>query len=120
MELLRRFWHAAVALDPEARALDEGIRFRNTAPDRLATAFSAAGLKAVDLRPIEVPTVFTDFDDLWAPFLSGTGPGPAYVASLAETGRSVLRERLRASVAAEPDGSIGLVARAWAVRGRLA
>ena len=118
MELLRRFWDAAVALDPDTRALDEGVRFENAAPDRLAAAFSAAGLTAVDLRPIEVPTVFADFDDLWTPFLSGTGPGPAYVAALAEPARNALRERLRASVSAEPDGSIRLVARAWAVRGR--
>jgi len=118
MELLRRFWDAAVAGDPDARALDEGVRFVSAAPDRLAAAFRAAGLTGVDVRPIEVPTAFTDFDDLWTPFLSGTGPGPAYVASLAEPARNALRERLRASVAAEPDGSIRLVARAWAVRGR--
>jgi len=70
------------------------------------------------VRPIEVLTVFADFDDLWKPFLGGTGPASAFVAALAEPARSALRERLRASVEAEPDGSIRLVARAWAVRGR--
>jgi len=118
MQLLRRFWDAAVALDPGARALDEGVRFPDAAPEPLATAFEAAGLTTVDVRAIEVPTAFASFADLWTPFLSGTGPAPAYVASLTEPARKALRERFRASVAAEPDGSVRLIARAWAVRGR--
>ncbi len=118
MQLLRRFWDAAVALDPAAQPLDEGVRFASAAPEPLAAAFTAAGLEAVDVRPIEVPTVFADFDDLWTPFLSGTAPAPGYTASLAEPARIALRDRLRASVAEEPDGSIRLVARAWAARGR--
>ena len=118
MQLLRRFWDAAVVVDPAARALDEAFRFGIAAPEPLAAAFAAAGLSMVDTRPIEVPTVFVDFDDLWKPFLGGTGPASAFVAALAEPARSVLRDRLRASVEAEPDGSIRLVARAWAVRGQ--
>jgi len=117
MQLLRRFWDAAVALDPAAHPLDEAVRFPSAAPEPLAAAFAAAGLEAVAVRPIEVPTVFSDFDDLWQPFLSGTAPAPGYVASLDDPARIALRERLRASVAHEPDGSIRLVARAWATRG---
>ena len=65
-----------------------------------------------------MPTVFRDFDDLWEPFLGGQGPAPGYVAALSEQARVLLRERLRASLAAGPTGAIHLVARAWAVRGR--
>jgi SAM-dependent methyltransferase len=118
MQLLRRFWDAAVAVDPAGQAIDEGARFGHAAPEPLAAAFTAAGLSGVDVRPIEVPTVFADFDDLWKPFLGGTGVGPAYVASLTELAQDALRERLRASVETEPDGSIRLTARAWAVRGQ--
>lgn len=118
MQLMRRFWDAAVALDPAAQALDEGARFGSAAPEPLAAAFTAAGLIAIDVRPIDVPTVFADFDDLWTPFLSGTAPAPAYAASLTESAQSALRTRLRTSLAEEPDGSIRLTARAWAVRGR--
>lgn len=118
MQLLRRFWDAATAIDPAAQALDEAVRFGNAAPGPLAAAFTAAGLESVEVRAIEVPTVFANFEDLWTPFLSGTGPAPAYAASLAEPARNALRERLRGSVAEEPDGSIRLVGRAWAVRGR--
>jgi hypothetical protein len=118
MQLLRRFWDAAVALDEDARTLDEAVRFPSAAPGPLAAAFRAAELAGFDVRAIEIPTVFADFEDLWAPFLSGTGPAPSYVASLGEPGRAALRERLRSSLAEEADGSIRLVARAWAVQAR--
>ncbi|MFF5185845.1 hypothetical protein ACFY30_19070 [Streptomyces sp. NPDC000345] len=67
---------------------------------------------------IEVATVFTDFADLWDPFLAGQGPAPGYVAALTPAGRERVREALRAAVPTKPDGSIALTARAWAVRGR--
>lgn len=118
MELIRRFWDAAIAIDPGARAFDEGARFPIAAPEPLAAAFTAAGLEAVEVRPIDVPTTFAGFDDLWQPFLSGTGPAPAYAASLTEPARNALRDRLRASIADDADGPIRLHARAWAVRGR--
>ena len=38
MQLLRRFWDAAGALDPDAHALDEAVRFGNAAPGPLAAA----------------------------------------------------------------------------------
>ena len=75
MQLLRRFFDAAIALDPGMRAHDEGVRFPITHEGRLAAAFEAAGLVDVNQRPIDVPTVFRDFDDLWTPFMRGTGPG---------------------------------------------
>lgn len=118
MQLLRRFWDSAVALDPAAHALDEAVRFPVAAPEPLAGAFAAAGLADTTVTSIEVPTAFAGFDDLWTPFLSGTGPAPAYVASLAAPARDALRERLRATIDEAPDGSIRLVARAWAVQGR--
>ena len=118
MELMRRFWDAAIALDPAAEPLDEGDRFGLAAPEPLATAFTAAGLEGVEVRPIEIPTVFADFDDLWAPFLGGTGTAPAYVAALSEPARDAIRGRLRNAISPASDGSIHLVARAWAARGR--
>jgi hypothetical protein len=64
--------------------------------------------------------VFRDFDDYWSPFLGGQGPAPSYVSTLDEARRVALRERLRSELLARADGSIALVARAWAVRGRAA
>ena len=51
------------------------------------------------------------------PFLGGTGPAPAYVATLEPRRREALAEHLERSLPREPDGAIPLVARAWAVRG---
>jgi len=116
MQLLRHFWDAAVALDPAATTLDEGARFPITRAPALASAFNAAGFTDVATRAIDVLTRFRDFDDLWRPFQSRQGPAPAYAGRLPATARDALRDRLRASLPVAPDGSISLVARAWAVR----
>ena len=115
---MRRFWDAAVAVDPAAAALDEAARFPICGEEPLRAAFVDAGLRAVEVRAIEVPTIFTDFDDYWSPLLSGVAPAPGYTMSLGEDRRTELRERLRSTLPAEADGSIHLVARAWAVRAR--
>jgi SAM-dependent methyltransferase len=118
MELMRRFWDAAKAVDPAAAALDEGARFSVCAPAPLAALLQGVGLDEIATFAIDVPTVFRDFDDYWSPFLGGQGPAPAYVASLPEERREAIRERLRSSVPARPDGSIRLAARAWAATGK--
>ena len=120
MELIRRFWDAAAALDPAAADLDEGRRFPLCQPEPLAGLFRDAGLVEVAVRPIQVPTVFRDFDDYWTPFLGGQGPAPGYVLSLDGAGRAALREELAARLPAAADGSIALAARAWAVAGTAA
>ena len=117
MELIRYFWDAAVELDPAAEALDEGRRFRICNPAALIDLFVGAGLVEVETQAFVVPTVFRDFDDYWQPFLSGEAPAPGYAMSLDEDRRAALRERLRTRLPTRPDGSIPLVARAWAVRG---
>jgi hypothetical protein len=118
MELMRRFWDAAVALDPAARELDEGQRFGGTCdPDALGDVFRGIGLHKVEARPVDVPTVFRDFDDYWTPFLGGQGPAPGLAMSLSEERRAVLREHIRANLPVAIDGAIQLTARAWAVRG---
>jgi SAM-dependent methyltransferase len=117
MQLMRRFWDAAVELDPDAAELDEKQRMTGCNPADLQALFAGAGLVGVETRAIEVPTVFADFDDYWSPFEGGQGPAPAYCVSLPEDRRAALRERLRETLPAASDGSISLVARAWAVRG---
>lgn len=117
MQLMRRFWDAAVALDDAARELDEGRRFPVCKPDALRALFAEAGLDDISGRAIDVPTVFRDFDDYWTPFLGGQGPAPGYCVRLPEAKRAALREKLRAELPTSPDGSIHLVARAFAVRG---
>jgi SAM-dependent methyltransferase len=117
MQMMRHFWDAAIALDPNASELDQGRRFHICNPDALSQLFESAGLQNVEVRPIEVSTVFRDFDDYWSPFLGGQGPAPSYLMSLSDERRAELRERIRAALPFASDGSIPLVARAWAVRG---
>ena len=120
MQLMRRFWDAAVELDPAAKELDEGVRFPMCNPAALADLFAGAGLRAVETTSIDVPTRFTSFDDYWQPFEGGQGPAPAYAMSLDETARARLREHLRARLPVTGKGAISLTARAFAVRGTVA
>lgn len=117
MQFMRHFWNAATALDPAASELDEGYRFPLCQPDPLKELFQQAELKEVEVRPIDIATDFQDFDDYWVPFLGGQGPAPGYAMSLSEAQRVALRERIRTGLPFALDGSIPLVARAWAVRG---
>ena len=119
MRMMRVFWDAAVELNPAAEELDEGRRFPICEPTALASCFSAAGLTNVGVTAIEVDMRFRDFDDYWTPFLGGQAPAPAYAISLSEAERARLRELIRRRLPIEPDGSIRLVSRAWAVRGRV-
>jgi len=118
MELMRYFWDAAVALDPAAYELDEGRRFPICQPEPLTELFTKAGLHGVEVRPIDIPTDFRDFDDYWSPFLGGQAPAPGYAMSLSEERRTTLRDRIRSKLPIANDGAIRLIARAWAVRGR--
>jgi SAM-dependent methyltransferase len=118
MQMIRYFWDAAVSLHPAALEFDEGRHFPVCRPEALEALFRAAGFGDVNVRPIDVPTVFADFDDFWSPFLGGQGPAPAYAMSLPEDERMALREELQRSLPIGTDGSIHLIARAWAARAR--
>jgi SAM-dependent methyltransferase len=118
MAMMRHLWAAAIALDPAAAQWDEGRRFGSVCrPEPLRELWHKAGLGAVAVEAVEVPTVFDDFDDFWSPFLGGQGSAPTYVMSLTEAHRGALRGLLRATLPHSPDGSIPLTARAWSVRG---
>lgn len=117
MQMMRIFWEAALDLDPGVADRVEGLRFPDCKPEPLTELFNGAGLTGVEVRPIDANTHFRDFDDYWLPFLGGQGPAPSYVMSLTEDKRTALREHIRSQLPIAPDGSIPLIARAWAVRG---
>jgi trans-aconitate methyltransferase len=119
MEMMRAFWTAAARVDPAVAEQDEAARFPICAPGPLRDVFTGAGLTDVVTGAIEVPTVFTDLDDLWTPFLGGTGHAPVYLATLTDDVRTAVREELRRSLPVQEDGSIALSARAWTVRGQV-
>jgi hypothetical protein len=118
MEFLREFWSAAAALDPSAAQLDEANRFPICRPEELLRIFDTPGLADVRVAPLVIDTHFMDLNDLWMPFLGGTGPAPTYLSTLAASDRTRLREELARRIPMQSDGSIHLQARAWAVAGR--
>jgi SAM-dependent methyltransferase len=117
MQMIRYFWDVAAAIDPGAAGLDEGSRFPICEPNALQSLFDGSALSDVVVTAIDVPTRFRSFEDYWSPFLGGQGPAPGYVASLPESNRAELRNRLQKRLAVERDGAIHLTARAWAVKG---
>ena len=85
MQMMRRFWDTAVALDPSAARLDEGARFPICRPEPLRVAVpTPRASRTWRVRAIDVPTVFRDFNDYWTPFLGGQAPAPGYDMSLSE------------------------------------
>lgn len=77
-----------------------------------------AGMAAVETRQIKVHRTYADFDDYWATTLLGPSVGPT-VAAMAPEKVEFLKQRVRASLPAEPDGRITQAAWANAVKGRV-
>jgi SAM-dependent methyltransferase len=113
MEMMARFWEAAIAVDP-GEVPDEALRFSRWTDRGLAERFDSAGFTGIGTTSIEIPTVFADFDDLWSPFLGGQGAAPSYLATLDDERRDAIRDLMRAGV--PEHGPIALTARAWAVK----
>jgi SAM-dependent methyltransferase len=117
MQLMRYFWSSVCELFPDGASHDEGNKFPICKPEPLMDLFHAAGLEAIEANALDAPTVFVDFDDYWSPFLRGQGPAGAYCVSLSAEDQERLRSHLENALPFSDDGSIALIARAWAVRG---
>jgi ubiquinone/menaquinone biosynthesis C-methylase UbiE len=117
MTMLRTFWDAAAALDPErAELLMESHTMRFARPEELVTLWRSAGLDDVDVAPIVVEASYEDFEDLWSPFPTGVGPAGAYAASLHAEARAALRDEFARRLG-RPEGPFTLSARAWCAVG---
>ena len=116
IEFINRFWTAAASLDASAADLTEDRRFPACTPQHLEALASDAGLQAIDLAAIEIPTVFKNFEDYWRPFTLGAGPAPGYCMSLDEGARERLRAKLQDNLPPGAGGEISLKARAWALK----
>ena len=117
MEFLKYFWDVATELDPTVAELDEVRRFHINKPDPMRGLWEGAGLTDVTITSLETATVFADFEDYWRPFLGGQGPAPGYAMAQPEERRAHIRDLLAQRLPRNQDGSIPLVARAWAIRG---
>jgi SAM-dependent methyltransferase len=120
MTLLRGFWDAAREVEPQrAAAADEGNLMRWSREGELAELWSRAGLENVRPGALTVRVPYSDFDDLWLPFLTGAGPAAVFAGSLDEEGQGRLRDALQRRLDVG-DGPFELTARAWAAAGTAA
>jgi len=119
MQMLRLFWDEVVALDPAAVPKDER-HMKLSREGQLGQLWRSGGLLNVQERPITIRQSFASFDDYWAPFLTGAGPGGAYVVSLSEPRRRELETRLRKRLTDASDNSpFTLQGRVWCVTGEV-
>ena len=119
VDFLRHFWDAAVDIKSEALNLHESNRFPDSSAEALKRLFEKAGFVDIETTSIEITNYFRDFDDYWKPFLGGQGPAPSFVLSLNEDENNKLRHTLKLRLPTQQDGSISMVARAWAAKGQI-
>jgi SAM-dependent methyltransferase len=115
MGMLRVFWDAALALDPDAPA--EHRRMRLGKPDQLRALWLDAGFDEVATATMTVEQDYDGFDDYWEPFTAGVGPGGRYCAELSAGAREALRDECRRRLG-DPSSPFGLEASATAVSGQ--
>ncbi len=117
MTMLRRFWDAAVAIDPSVDPKDERHMPLGRAGE-LAALWRASGLEDVREGLVAIEMAFTSFRDYWEPFLAGVGPAGRHAASLPPESLATLERRLGADLWDDRlDEPRALPARAWAVAG---
>jgi SAM-dependent methyltransferase len=118
MSFLRRFWDAALSLDPEGVAKrDEGRVMRWCSPGELESLWSEAGLSDVHTGALHASARYGSYDEMWAPLETGLGPSGKYVVGLDPERRATLKRELYA-LHGSPPGEFTLDARAWYVVGR--
>lgn len=116
MTLLRRYWDAAVRLDPDAADRDEGRSMPYCTPAELEGLWHNAGLREPAISAIVVTAEYDGFEDLWQSLEHGSGPSTAHASSLAPDHRARLRDELRRRLDVGEE-QFQLTARAWSVVG---
>jgi SAM-dependent methyltransferase len=119
MEMLCYFWQAASSVDPSAAERNPAKLFTICYPDKLTELFEGAGLKDVAVIPIDIQTLFTSFYRYWRPFVGAHGSVSKYLGGLNQEMVAAIRDQLQRQIPIEADGTIRLMARAWAIKGKV-
>jgi ubiquinone/menaquinone biosynthesis C-methylase UbiE len=117
MQVVRRFWDAAIAVDGAAALADQAAIFPFCKPEQLRQLFIDSGLRNVGVQPISATARFPDFATYWCALMAEDWTGGRFVSALPEIDRQAIRKRLYESLPLQDDGSFVLTARAWAARG---
>ena len=118
----RLAWDIAAALDPVAATeRDRLLQTRFLRPGSLEALWTETGLVDVRGQSLAIDMTFSDFDDYWQPLLDTGQTFSKYFAALPAAARSRMYEAVRAAfLVGDDDGPRSFVARAFAVRGRVA
>jgi ubiquinone/menaquinone biosynthesis C-methylase UbiE len=116
LQMSELFWEAAATLDPTVRQREASMRYRN--PGEIAQLWQRAGLRDVEETVLAVSVTYRGFDDFWDPLITSAGPIGAFMATIDDAQRSVIREACRARLG-HPQHGFDLAASACAVRGRV-
>jgi ubiquinone/menaquinone biosynthesis C-methylase UbiE len=85
----------------------------------LRELWTAAGLEAVETREIAAQRTFVDFEEFWSTSTGTTGTMRQLLGTMTQADAERLKERVRASLPADPQGRITCGARANAIKGRV-
>ncbi len=116
MEMLRRFWDAALSID--AAAPDEARTMRFGRAGEIAALLDTAGLTDITETTLGVHSTYRDFDELWSSLLAGIGPAGSYCVSLSDERRAALRSELFQRLDS-PAGTFSLRATARCASGKV-
>ena len=117
MEFLRYFWNGVVDMDPDASKFDEGQLFPICNIEALTNLFSSCNVNNVITNEIEIKTRFNNFNEYWYPFLGGQGPAGKYLQTIDNDKRNKIRDHIKEIIPISKDGSINLIAKAFAISG---
>ncbi|MEO7398814.1 MAG: methyltransferase domain-containing protein [Ilumatobacteraceae bacterium] len=116
MTMLRCFWDAALAVDPDAP--DEARTMRFGCEGEITDLLDSAGFVDIAETMIDAASTYEDFDELWAGFGAGIGPAGSFCVSLGDDQRAAVRDELFLRLGS-PAGPFTLVATARCAQGRV-
>jgi ubiquinone/menaquinone biosynthesis C-methylase UbiE len=114
-EFARRFWDAAVRLDPRAVAYDPGRKSTICRQQNLHEALREAGCTAIETRVFDDLGTFPSREAYWHAFDGRQGSTAEYLSLLTDEERLRLRHAVLSALPAE--GPVTLKVRALAVKG---
>jgi SAM-dependent methyltransferase len=114
-EFARRFWDAALRIDPRAASFDPGRKATICRERNLGEALLAAGCTGVETCVFDDSGEFPSREAYWHAFDGRQGSTSEYLSLLTEEQRLRLRESLLSTMTS--DGPVKLKIRALAVKG---
>ena len=114
-EFARRFWDAALSIDPRAAAYDPGRKAKICSEQNLHEALAVAGCTEVETCVFDDTGEFPSRETYWHAFDGRQGSTSDYLSLLTEEERLRLKDALLSTM--NPQGPVKLKVRALAVKG---